>query len=324
MARKTKPKSAIGKVHRRSYERADELTAITPIEYGGLQQGFDHFSRELFSGKLPDVFITYQRKAGMAGHFAADRYSGRIGKFGKHELALNPDAFISQTDKQICQTLVHEMTHVWQHVFGKPSARGYHNKEWAAKMKAIGLQPSNTGMVGGKETGQRMMDYIIPGGRFEQAYDKLSLTGWRLNLQSAHRPGGQKAPNSKVKFTCAVCGQNVWGKPDTGVLCLFCFTELAARTGVEVDVRPATMRATDVAPAEPATAPMPSAPEPITSYEPTPEPEPITRKRGRPKGSKNKPKAVASQSYEQEPQPFVKRKRGRPLGSKNKPIQPQA
>ena len=61
------------------------------------------------------------------------------------------------------------MTHVWQHAFGKPSARGYHNKEWAAKMKAIGLQPSSTGMVGGKETGQRMMDYIIPGGAFTKA-----------------------------------------------------------------------------------------------------------------------------------------------------------
>src|SRR5262245_58143092 len=112
MAGKTKAKA--GLVHRRSYEpTADKPLAITPVEYGGLQEGFDHFNRELFSGKLPDVFITYQRKAGMTGHFAADRYSGRIGTFGKHELALNPDAFISQTDKQICQTLVHEMTHVW-------------------------------------------------------------------------------------------------------------------------------------------------------------------------------------------------------------------
>ena len=304
MARKTEPKSATENMHRRSYERAaDEPIAITPVEYGGLQEGFDRFNRGLFSGKLPDVFITYQRKAGMAGHFAADRYSGRIGKFGKHELALNPDAFINQTDKQICQTLVHEMMHVWQHAFGKPSARGYHNKEWAAKMKAIGLQPSNTGMVGGKETGQRMMDYIIPGGRFEQTYEKLAGTGWRLNLQSAHRPGGQKAPNSKVKFTCANCQQNAWGKPDLAILCELCG---------------AKMRATEVI------APMPLASEPanemsvctdVASYEPTPEPEPVRRKRGRPKGSKNK-KAMTSQSYEQEP---VKRGPGRPKGSKNKP-----
>ena len=151
----------------RAYERkADDRTAITPIEYGGLQEAFEHFNAALFDGALPDVFITYQRKANSIGYFSPDRFSGRIGTFGKHELALNPDGFISQTDEQICQTLVHEMAHVWQHAYGKPSKRGYHNKEWAAKMKAIGLQPSSTGMVGGKETGQRMMDYIIPGGPF--------------------------------------------------------------------------------------------------------------------------------------------------------------
>ena len=145
----------------------------------------------LFDGTLRDVFITYQRKAHSAGYFSPDRFSGRVDKLGKHELALNPDGFIRQTDEQICQTLVHEMVHVWQHAFGKPSARGYHNKEWAAKMKAIGLQPSSTGMVGGKETGQRMMDYIIPDGPFTTALAKLAATGWKLNLQSAHRPGAK-------------------------------------------------------------------------------------------------------------------------------------
>jgi SprT-like family len=147
----------------RSYQRADtEPIAITPIEYSGLQEAFDHFSAVLFDGKLPDVFITYQRKAHSVGYFSPDRFSSRIAKFGRHELALNPDGFIGQTDEQVCQTLVHEQVHVWQHVFGKPSGRGYHNKEWAAKMKAIGLQPSSTGMVGGKETGQRMRATSFP------------------------------------------------------------------------------------------------------------------------------------------------------------------
>jgi predicted SprT family Zn-dependent metalloprotease len=79
---------------------------------------------------------------------------------GRHELALNPDHFICRTDAEICSTLGHEMTHVWQHQFGQPSARGYHNREWAAKMKTMGLQPSNTGAVGGKETGQQMTHYV--------------------------------------------------------------------------------------------------------------------------------------------------------------------
>jgi hypothetical protein len=220
----------------RTPRRDATLVAITPVEYGGLQKAFDHFNVVLFERALPDVFITYQRKANSAGYFSADRFSGRVGKWGKHELALNPDGFINQTDEQVTQTLVHEMVHVWQHAFGKPSGRGYHNKEWAAKMKAIGLQPSSTGMVGGKETGQRMSDCIIPDGAFEQAFARLAATGWKLNLQSAHRPGKKGGTNnSKTKFSCA-CGQNAWGKPDLAIICEPCGIPMrAAERNVEAD-----------------------------------------------------------------------------------------
>ena len=118
------------------------------------------------------------------------------------------------------------MAHVWQQAHGKPSGRGYHNKEWAAKMKSIGLQPSSTGMVGGKETGQRMSDYIIPDGPFTKVFAKLAKGGWKLNLQSAHRPGKKGGGESKSKFTCGECGQNAWGKPDLQVTCTICNVEM--------------------------------------------------------------------------------------------------
>src|SRR5262249_39184523 len=103
-------------------------------------------------------------------------------------------------------------------------------------MKSIGLQPSSTGMPGCRETGQRMHHYVIAGGAFEQAYDRLAASNWRLNLESAHRPGEQrKAPNSKTKFTCPSCGQNAWAKPNAQLMCLFCFTEFAERLGVTID-----------------------------------------------------------------------------------------
>jgi predicted SprT family Zn-dependent metalloprotease len=197
-------------------------SAITAVEYGGLQKAYDHFNTELFTGAIPDSFITYQRKANSAGSFSPNRFASRIGGSGKPELSLNPDGFIGQTDEQICQTLVHEMTHHWQHYCGRPPARSYHNKEWAAKMKEIGLQPSSTGMVGGKETGQHMSDYIIPGGRFTRAFAKLAATGWKLNLQSAAQGGKVAGPNSKQKFTCPGCGQNAWGKPDLAIDCRPC------------------------------------------------------------------------------------------------------
>jgi predicted SprT family Zn-dependent metalloprotease len=214
----------------RSNERegVDPATApITPIEYGGLQEAFDHFNATLFEAALPDVLITYQRKASSAGYFSPNRFSGRVGEFAKHELALNPDSFIGETDEQICQTLVHEMAHLWQQAFGKPSAHGYHNAQWASKMKAIGLQPSSTGMVGGKETGQRMMDYLLPDGPFTKAYAALAATGWRLNLQSAYQSGsGSKGSGSrdasKTPFRCPGCGARAWGKSSLSIACVPC------------------------------------------------------------------------------------------------------
>jgi hypothetical protein len=211
----------------------DTETPITPLEYSGLQEAYDHFNRELFDGLLPNVFITYQRRANSLGYFGADRFAGRPSSYhtkmirmGRHELALNPDGFVGKSDREICSTLVHEQAHVWQYAKGTAPKRGYHDKEWAAKMKAIGLQPSSTGMADGRETGQRMSHYIIADGAFAQSFDRLAASNWKLNLESAHRPGGQKGPSSKTKFTCPSCGQNVWGKPNAQVTCTPCGIEM--------------------------------------------------------------------------------------------------
>jgi predicted SprT family Zn-dependent metalloprotease len=62
-----------------------------------------------------------------------------------HELALNPDNFTGRSDELILSTLVHEMCQVWQETHGEPSRRGYHNRQWAGKMREVGLQPTSTG-----------------------------------------------------------------------------------------------------------------------------------------------------------------------------------
>ena len=120
--------------------------------------------------------------------------------------------------------LLHEMMHHWQEYFGSKQGRAkysYHDKEWAAKMRSVGLMPSNTGAIGGKETGTQMDHYVIPGGLFAQAFADLAKTGWKLNLQSAPTRGAPKGPDSKTKFSCP-CGQNAWGKPDLAIRCDLC------------------------------------------------------------------------------------------------------
>lgn len=212
------------------------METITRREYGAFQKAYDFFNRELFADcRLPNVLVTFQRHANTRGYFSPDRFQSRVEKdAAAHELALNPDGFTERSDELILSTLVHEMTHVWQQAFGKGCRRGYHDIEWGKKMKDVGLYPSATGEVGGKETGQRMTHYIVPGGAYESAYKKLAQTGFALNWESQQgnvvERGKKQA--SKTKYTCPDCGTNAWAKPDTLLICGGCF---------EVDNEPTTM-----------------------------------------------------------------------------------
>jgi hypothetical protein len=143
------------------------------------------------------------------------------------------------------------MVHLWQHEFGKPSKTTYHNNEWAAKMEAIGLMPSNTGKPGGKKIGYRMDDYVIAGGMFEKAFKSIPkkyLLPWKCTepLSSIQLSGSTEggtnnsyyieeeileevksalsAANSKnkSKYSCPQCKMNVWGKSHLYIICGDC------------------------------------------------------------------------------------------------------
>lgn len=201
-----------------------QTATITQAQYDALQQAYDFLNARLFGGELPNVLVTLQRHARSYGYFAPDRFAGRSGDKTAHELALNPDIFGDRTDEQIISTLAHEMAHVWQQTHGTPPRRSYHDRQWAAKMKEIGLQPSSTGAPGGAEVGQRVSHYIVAGGRFAQAFAALKAKGFRLDWESTTLSKEAKAKvASKSKFTCPHCDQNAWAKPDAHLICGACY-----------------------------------------------------------------------------------------------------
>jgi predicted SprT family Zn-dependent metalloprotease len=198
------------------------ITKPTEQAYRELQTAYDHFNDRLFGGQLPPCLITLQRKDKRSyGYFSnnrfADRDNGTV-----DEIAMNPAFFHQRDQRNIVSTLVHEMVHLWQFHFGKPS-RNHHNKQFAETMKSIGLQPSSTGQPGGKEIGQKLDHYVIDGGEYDVAYQELVESGFKLEYAERDMPEkAKKNSSNRVKYVCEECDCQVWGKPDLYIMCGDC------------------------------------------------------------------------------------------------------
>ena len=207
----------------------------TQSTYDRLTEAYAHFNAELFAAALPPCLITMQRKNGAYGYFAGDRFGTKDGQEKTDEIALNPSHFRARTTEEILSTLVHEMAHLWQHHQGKPSRTSYHNREWAERMRKLGLMPSDTGEPGGKETGQKMSHYVAERGPFAGACGRLLAGGFALPYVELWSDGDEskrkKKAASKTKYTCPGCGVNAWAKPETRLICGDCEAPLREEEG---------------------------------------------------------------------------------------------
>ena len=221
-------------------------TTPTSEAYAELQVAFDHFNSAIFEGALPSCLISLRSDGGSIGYFSGGRFVGRATGELIDEIALNAGYFGICPIREIMQTLVHEMVHQWQHHFGTPGRGRYHNREWADKMEAIGLMPSDTGAAGGKRTGDSVSDYVIDGGRFDDACRDLLTRDYTLSwldrfppkppspnaltsaddglrdavrLMTFSQGGAKPNKSNRVKYRCPICCAQAWGKPGLQLLC---------------------------------------------------------------------------------------------------------
>lgn len=206
----------------------------TTQQYLSLDTAYEFFNLHLFDGKLPPCLITFQRRK-CYGYFHAKKFtSTNPQEPGKQidEISLNPDYF-HRDEKEVLSTLVHEMVHVWRfHKNEKKPRPGYHDQLWAAKMMLVGLRPTTTGTLDGKQIGQNVSHLVMKGGRFEELFNQLVViqgviidwTSVEDEEQKKRKKRGQKS--SKTKFSCGVCGQNAWGAPSIEVICGFCHEKM--------------------------------------------------------------------------------------------------
>jgi hypothetical protein len=221
------------KQHRRR-SRTKRRFDPTPQSYGPLGRACKVLNDKLFGGELPPCLITLQRKKRALGFFAGRRFRSADGTIVTDEIALNPAHFAERGPKKVLSTLAHELAHQWQHHFGKPTRTGYHNAEWAAKMTAIGLVPSDTGRAGGKKTGQRMTHYVKAGGAFDRVANKLIAKGFALafveRTTKAERKIALKKRQSKTRYSCESCDLNAWAKPGADLVCGTCHQQLVPQS----------------------------------------------------------------------------------------------
>lgn len=157
------------------------LNKPTEEAYAELQNAYDFYNARLFGDRLPPCLITLQREKATMGYFSSKRFVRLQDGRQTDEIAMNPAYFAIVPMTEVLQTLVHEMVHLWQQHFGRPSRTCYHNTQWANKMESLGLMPSETGQPGGKRTGQKMGDYVIPGARFERVTRELLESGFAIS-----------------------------------------------------------------------------------------------------------------------------------------------
>src|SRR5260370_32777195 len=211
----------------------------TTQTYTSLSTAYDFFNQELFSGSLQPCLITMQRHKGAYGYFSGERFANLADpKEVADEIALNPVHFASQKSEKVLSTLAHEMAHLWQHHYGKQPRKGYHDRQWAAKMHEIGLIPSASGQPDGKETGQKMTHIIEENGHFARTVERLLAEHPAIlySDRSEDEPGRKTKAASKTKYTCPDCGLNAWAKPEASLICGTCQKSMQAERVDEGEV----------------------------------------------------------------------------------------
>jgi hypothetical protein len=200
--------------------------------YDPLQLAYENLNRALFEGSLPNCLITLQRSKKSYGYFIGNRFGKSDGTL-TDEIALNPSYFRDRPQEEVLATLAHEMAHLWQHHFGKPGRGRYHNREWAEKMKSIGLQPTSTGKDDGPETGDVMGHLIVPDGPFDRVVRKQLARGlvvsWTEQPEKRPVPGDDVDGNEdaqdesksgkRVRYICPHGDMKAWAKHGAKLVC---------------------------------------------------------------------------------------------------------
>lgn len=159
--------------------------------YDVLELIFHRFNKDLFESALGerldfnDIVFTLERKnkqIGLLSYKQFKKVEDGEASF-KHEISLNPEYFAIAPKIDVLRVFCQELTRLYRYVHGekKKMKTDYYDEYFGEYMMTIGLYPSNTGLMGGKEVGKKMSSYILPDGKFLKVCNELVEEGIVLN-----------------------------------------------------------------------------------------------------------------------------------------------
>ena len=171
----------------------------------------DLFNIALFKDQpIPVPVISFAKtRIDNLGHYVSGR-----NEFGIRENININQTHLSRPLWSILTTLVHEMTHSWQAIYGKPSYSWFHNKEFRLKLEEFGIVCDEKGRH--LRIGEPFLCLIEKHG---VSVEDIGGAGDIIKAQAAERPKGK----SKLKKWSCPCGQNARvGKKEFFATCDLC------------------------------------------------------------------------------------------------------
>lgn len=183
---------------------------------------FELMNKYFFDNKLDFPILNIEEKKGANGYISPFLFSSKDNSL--HKIAINPDSF-KRSEKEIISTLLHEMCHLWQLMYGKPSNNNYHNKEFHLKMLELGLETYD--LDTGSSTGRKVTHRIIQNAKYETFFDnELSKKEWIIIKKNEFEKQTKYYNKSKIKYVCSNCNNKIWGKNNMKIICGDCHIEM--------------------------------------------------------------------------------------------------
>lgn len=194
---------------------------------------YDQFNALFFNGRLPKAVISI-------GPDLIVRYGTcRVGRDeigAKHRIHLNSRHF-GRSESDVAVTLLHEMIHLYQHLFGHVGHRPrYHNSQFVSMAASVGLHVQvGNGAI-------RSVSLQLRG-----KLDALGFSPYHPMI-AGESDEPIKKPMRKILYRCE-CGQEIWAEKNASmdVACTRCFKlfQRVSGEGNAIQIVPAKIQPLD-------------------------------------------------------------------------------